>query len=267
MADSESVCGRYANTFTTQQLAESFTACDETGGAEPNFNVAPTNTAPVVVIPRDQPTADARLRLARWGLVPSWADDIAIGTRLINARAETVAIKPAFRAAFRARRCLVPATGYYEWHRVEGARRKQPYLVRPDNGEPAAFAGLYEVWQPPSGGRLATFTVITTTAAGGLEFLHPRSPVLLPRSSWSRWLDPRLEDPVALTGMLAPAPPGVLRAHPVSAQVGNVHNNGAYLLDPVVPDDEPGRSGQPAVQAGKVMPDRDELPFADHPPR
>ncbi len=238
------MCGRYANALSARQLAESFTARDETGGAQPNFNVAPTSEVPVVVIPPEQPDGGARLRMARWGLVPSWARDSAIGNRLINARAETVATKPAFRAALRARRCLVPATGYYEWHRVDGARRGQPYLVHPGDDGPAALAGLYEVWQPPSGAVRATFTIITTTAAGGLEFLHPRSPVLLPRASWSRWLDPRLDDPAAVTAMLAPAPVGMLRAYPVTSRVGNVRNNDPHLLDPVVGGDT------------------DELPFA-----
>jgi putative SOS response-associated peptidase YedK len=230
------VCGRYANAVSARELEDLFTACDETGGIQPNFNVAPTTTAPVVVVPPGQPAAGARVRTARWGLVPSWARDTAIGNRLINARAETVAAKPAFRAALRARRCLVPATGYYEWHRVDGARRGQPYLVRPSDGTPAVFAGLYEVWRPPpgSGATQVTFTIITTSAAGGLEFLHPRSPVLLPRASWSRWLDPCMDDPAAVTGMLAPAPAGMLRAHPVSRRVGNVRNNDPQLLDPVV---------------------------------
>ncbi len=234
LADCHAVCGRYANALSARQLTESFAARDETDGVQPNFNVSPTNIAPVVVIPSEGPLAGARLRTARWGLVPSWARDVAIGNRLINARAETVATKPAFRAALRARRCLVPATGYYEWHRADGARRGQPYLVRPADDTPAGLAGLYEVWHPPSGGVLATFTVITTTAAGGLEFLHPRSPVLLPQASWSRWLDPCVNDPEAVTGMLGPAPAGMLRAYPVSSRVGNVRNNDPHLLDPVV---------------------------------
>ncbi|WP_131785453.1 SOS response-associated peptidase [Protofrankia symbiont of Coriaria ruscifolia] len=246
------MCGRYANAMGGQQLAESFSARDETGGTQPNFNVAPTASAPVVVIPSGQPAPAPRLRLARWGLVPSWANDVTIGNRMINARAETVAIKPAFRAALRARRCLVPITGYYEWHRVEGVRRAQPYLVRPADSEFGALAGLYELWRCPSGDMLATFTIITTTAPAGLEFLHPRSPVVIPPAAWSHWLDPGLDDPATLTSMLGPAPAGVLRAYPVSSQVGNVRNNGPHLLEPVTPaGDEADGTGRRATHAAR----------------
>ncbi|WP_250283968.1 MULTISPECIES: SOS response-associated peptidase [unclassified Frankia] len=252
------MCGRYANALGGQQLAESFSARDETGGVQPNFNVAPTASAPVVVIPPgQQPTPAPRLRLARWGLVPSWAKDAAIGNKMINARAETVAAKPAFRAALRARRCLVPITGYYEWQRTKEARRAQPYLVRPVDGELAALAGLYELWRPPTGGTLATFTIITTTAPAGLESLHPRSPVVLPPADWSHWLDPALADPAVLTSMLGPAPAGVLRAYPVDTQVGNVRNNGPHLLEPVTPAGDGDGVGSRAARSGAAPVDRE----------
>jgi putative SOS response-associated peptidase YedK len=222
----------------------------------------------------DRPEAPGRvLRLARWGLVPSWAKDVSIGSRLINARSETIAEKPAFRRAFASRRCLVPATGYYEWHRAAGSRRGQPYYIHrgehPGVGPVLVFAGLYEVWR---GGAepLITFTILTTGPAVGLEFLHDRSPVVLPASAWDRWLDPDTADQEALRGLLAPAPAGVVTAYPVGSAVGDVRIQGAGLIEPVelssdapertapadrsAPSDESGAPGRP--RAGTQPGDR-----------
>ncbi|OAA25387.1 hypothetical protein UG55_102247 [Frankia sp. EI5c] len=282
------MCGRYTQTLSADDLAAAMSAVDETGGrVRESYNVAPTTEMPIVAASRPAaasggavaaadpgvggasaagpvaggPVAggpDRVLRLATWGLVPSWARDRSIGSRLINARAETVAAKPAFRAAFAARRCLVPATGFYEWQRVEGARRGQPYYVHPA-GHPGAdglfaFAGLYEVWrhgeQP-----LTTFTILTTDAAPGLEFLHDRSPVVVPRSAWSRWIDPEVRDPAALTGILRPAPAGVFTAHPVSSAVGSVRNDSPHLVDPV---------DAPAVEASGAAAGPGAKPVAPH---
>jgi len=174
--------------------------------------------------------------VAAGGLVPSWAKDRSVGARMINARAETVATKPAFRSAYASRRCLVPASGFYEWFRPGGgSRRGQPFYVypagHPATGELFAFAGLYEVWRKGDE-PLVTFTILTTGPAEGLAFLHDRSPVILPTTSWDRWLDPAV-DPATLASLLRPAPAGVVAAHPVSADVGNVRNKGPYLADPV----------------------------------
>lgn len=260
------MCGRYTQTLNADDLATAMSAVDETGGRlRESYNVAPTTEMPIVVVPRHpRPGGEGEgegenkagggasersaenepgrvVRLATWGLVPSWAKDRAIGSRLINARAESVASRPAFRAAFAARRCLVPATGFYEWLRIGGSRKGQPYYIHPA-GHPAAdglfaFAGLYEVWrhgeQP-----LTTFTIITTDAAPGLEFIHDRSPVVVPRSAWSRWIDPAVRDPAALAGVLRPAPAGVFTAHPVAAAVGSVRNDAPQLIDPVEVSDD-----------------------------
>jgi putative SOS response-associated peptidase YedK len=255
------MCGRYTQKLKADDLVAAMSARDETGGGvAESYNVAPTSTMPIVVA--EPPTAgggwggaadgdsagpsgDDRsprvpanrvLRLATWGLVPSWAKDRAIGAKMINARAETVATKPAFRAAFAARRCLVPATGFYEWFRPGGgSRRGQPFYIYPagqaDSGGILAFAGLYEVWRKGDA-PLVTFTILTTGAAEGLAFLHDRSPVILPPSAWDRWIDPAA-DPGALAPLLRPAPIGVLAAHPVSAAVGNVRNKDPRLTDPV----------------------------------
>ncbi|MCK9895576.1 SOS response-associated peptidase [Frankia sp. AgB32] len=244
------MCGRYTQKLKSDDLVAAMSARDETdGGVAENHNVFPTSTMPIVVpggggsaattadAPGGAGSAGGRaLRLATWGLVPSWAKDRSIGAKMINARAETVATKPAFRSAYASRRCLVPASGFYEWFRpAGGGRRGQPFYVHPA-GHPAsggifAFAGLYEVWRKGDE-PLVTFTILTTGPAEGLAFLHDRSPVILPTTAWDRWLDPA-GDPAALESLLRPAPAGVATAHPVVAEVGNVRNRGSHLSDPV----------------------------------
>ncbi|MCM3883974.1 SOS response-associated peptidase [Frankia sp. R82] len=252
------MCGRYTQKLKSDDLVAAMSARDETAGSlRESTNVAPTSTMPIVVAESlsaqdggaGRPGSDGKagdggaasgtgrvLRLATWGLVPSWAKDPSIGARMINARAETVATKPSFRAAYAARRCLVPATGFYEWFRPGGgSRRGQPFYMypagHPATGDILAFAGLYEVWRKGDT-PLATFTILTTTAAEGLAFLHDRSPVILPVAAWDRWIDPAT-DPADLAPLLRPASAGVLLAHPVSTAVGNVRNKGAELTDPV----------------------------------
>jgi putative SOS response-associated peptidase YedK len=258
------VCGRYTQTLTADELAAAMSALDATGGTvRESYNVAPTAQMPIVAAgrPGEPAAADAAggrapdagapaertLTTARWGLVPSWAKDVGIGSRLINARAETLADKPAFRAAFARRRCLVPATGYYEWHKPKGAKgRGQPYFVHPAAGGVLVLAGLYEVW---FGGEtpLVTYTIVTTGSAGGLEFLHDRSPVVVPASAWDGWLAP---GPLDASGLLAPAPAGTLEAYPVDPAVGNVRNQGSRLLDRVEIAASPGSAG-PGAAAGR----------------
>lgn len=241
------MCGRYTQTLNADDLAAAMSAEDLTGGGvAADFNVAPTTTMPVVVgesaTDDDQGEGAAAevsrrvLRLARWGLVPSWASDVAIGSKMINARSESAAGKPAFRSALAKRRCLVPATGFYEWHRPGGgSRRGQPYFIHPA-GDAAlvAFAGLFEVWRRGDE-PLTTFTILTTGSAAGLEFLHDRSPVVVAPGEWSRWLDPALTDPAAVADLLVPAGPGVFSAYPVGPAVGNVRNKGPELLEPFQP--------------------------------
>ena len=233
-------------------------------GLEPNYNVAPTDEVYAVLERIDKRTPDAapsrQLRVARWGLVPSWASDPKIGNRLINARAETLASKPTFRKAFAARRCLLPADGYYEWY-ADGERlddaardvskarrlRKQPVFIRRRGGGILAMAGLYEFWRDPKTADapwLWSVTVVTTQAADDLGRIHDRVPMLVEPDGWDSWLDPRLGDPKQLSGLLAPAVPGRLEAYPVSTLVNDVRNNGPQLVRPL--DDKTAQPGEVA---------------------
>jgi putative SOS response-associated peptidase YedK len=244
------MCGRYAATANPDDLVEEFEVdSDQTGGQlEPRYNLAPTDTAPVVVErrPKDEPEAppERTLRLLTWGLVPSWAKDRSVGSRMINARADSLLEKPAYKRAAAARRCLVPADGWYEWQKSltatdeKGRPRRQPFFTRLADGERLAFAGLYEFWRDesrPDGDPdawLTTYAIITTEAEPGLDLLHDRMPFVLPPDRWDRWLDPTVTDPDEVRALLAPVAPGRFEAYPVSRRVGNVRNTGPELLDP-----------------------------------
>ena len=219
------MCGRYASSRRPDDLVSYFEVEDPPEELlEPSWNVAPTD--PVFVVGVSQ--GRRRLRVARWGLVPSWAADAKVGARFINARAETLADKPAFRAAYARRRCLVPADGYYEWQR-DGVV-KQPWFLSDRGGDPLAMAGLYERWRAPDGAWLLSCTIVTTSAPDELGRIHDRTPLLVPRGAWPLWLDPTVADPGDL---LVPGVSGVLDAWPVDRAVGNVRNDGPTLVLPV----------------------------------
>lgn len=192
----------------------------------PRYNAAPMQMLPVV---RQRPGGERVAHLLRWGLLPGWAKDPSIATRLINARGETLAEKPAFRAAYRARRCIVPASGFYEWKAVPGG--KQPYYIQPANDELFGFAGLWERWTSPEGTPIDTFTVITTAANATLQALHERMPMILQPADYGPWLS-RDSAPERLGQLLSPCPDAMLSMHPVSKAVGNVRNEGAQLIAP-----------------------------------
>ena len=242
------MCGRYAASRNPDDLVEEFEVeARPEQVLEPSWNVAPTQAVAAVIErpPRDQP--DGRpvraLRVVRWGLVPAWAKDPSIGNRMINARLETVAEKPAFKRAFAKRRCLLPADGYFEWYGEKG--RKQPFFIRPADGGVLAMAGLYELWKDPSVTAedadpwLWTCTVLTTSATDDLGRIHDRMPLLVERERYAEWLDPRRDDPDQLRSLLVPAAPGRLTAYPVSTEVNNVRNNGPHLVDPLPLDEGP----------------------------
>ena len=244
------MCGRYAASRSPDDLVEEFELVELPEEVVPaSYNVAPTDPVYAVVerSPRGEPDAAAvrQLRTVRWGLVPSWAKDTSIGSRLINARVETVADKPAFRKAFAKRRALLPADGYFEWYGEERGK-KQPFFICPADGGVLAMAGLYEFWRDPDKTEddpdawLTTCTVITTSAPDDLGRIHDRTPMLVEKARYAEWLDPSVGDLDALKSLLVPAAPGLLSAFPVSKEVGNVRNNGAHLIEPVRIEDGSG---------------------------
>lgn len=220
------MCGRYASSRGADYLVGHFEV-EEPPEQQlpPSWNVAPTDPTYVVL----ERGGRRLLRIARWGLVPSWARDTKGAARLINARSETVTAKPAFRSAYARRRCLVPADGYYEW-RSQGGRKQPFYLSRRDDA-PLAMAGLYEVRRTDDGGRLRTCTVLTTSAPDELGDVHDRTPMLVPRENWRRWLDTDVKDPGA--ELLVPGTAGVLQVWPVNRRVGTVTHDGPALVQPV----------------------------------
>ncbi|WP_372735821.1 SOS response-associated peptidase [Nocardioides sp.] len=253
------MCGRYASSRRPEALIEEFEVLDNRvkEPLAPDFNIAPTK--PVYAVVERLPSSDApdpdrpqrQLRVLTWGLIPSWAKDPAIGNRMINARMETVAQKPAFRRAFAARRCLLPADGYFEWYPTAeigkgGKPLKQPFFIRPRDEGVLAMAGLYEIWRDPTRDEddpdrfRWTCTIITTEAEDSLGTIHDRMPLMVERERWSNWLDPT-QSKDALLSLLTPAAPGALQAYPVSKAVGNVKNNGPELIEPLplegLPDD------------------------------
>ncbi|QCW50363.1 SOS response-associated peptidase [Nocardioides dongxiaopingii] len=243
------MCGRYASSRRPDDLVEEFEVVENRveKPLEPDFNVAPTKDVYAVVErppsrDADQPPA-RQLRTLRWGLVPSWAKDPSIGSRMINARMETVAEKPSFRRAFAKRRCLLPADGYFEWYESAattkaGKPRKQPFFIRPQDHGTLAMAGLYEIWRDPTRddddpARFRwTCTVITTDAEDDLGRIHDRMPLMVEPDRWGPWLDPTTPSETLLD-LLVPAAPGRLEAYPVSTAVGNVRNNGPELIEPL----------------------------------
>lgn len=195
----------------------------------PHYNIPPMQELPVYCIDAEH---GRRLTLMRWGLVPAWAQDPALGARMNNARAETVAEKPAFRAAYRQRRCLVPMNGFYEWQRT--GSQKTPYYVQMQDGEVFAAAGVYEYWPgnanaPP----LLSFAVLTTAANALMQSIHDRMPVVIAADAYEAWLDPRNTSARGLESLLQPYPAAAMRAHPVSSRVNSVRNDDAGLLDAV----------------------------------
>lgn len=209
-----------------------------------NFNVAPTNDVYGVVASDD---GARHVEVFRWGLIPVWAKDMKIGAKMINARAETVGSKPAFKGVFKKHRLLIPMDGFYEWKAgvdggpvtAKGKPVKQPMYIHRGGGEPLAVAGMWSAWRDPDGGPDApwihTCTVLTTEANGTMTPVHDRMPVILPESVWEAWLDPSNQDVESLHQLLIPAPDELLTMHPVSTDVNNVRNKGPELVDPLTP--------------------------------
>lgn len=225
------MCGRFVQSFGLAQVLSDFDLealagfLPPGGAAQHSWNIGPMASATIV-----RSEAGTRsLTRARWGLVPGWARDEASGVRMFNARAETVQEKPAYRGAFRHRRCVVPMSGFYEWKQTSGG--KQPWYVTRADGKPMACAGLWEYWEGAGDHALETFTVITTAPNAFMQTLHDRMPVVLEPADIGAWLDG--SDAASSARLLAPAAEGVLRGHAVSKRVGNVRINDASLVDPI----------------------------------
>jgi putative SOS response-associated peptidase YedK len=242
------MCGRFVITSAPAAIRQAFGYADQ-----PNFpsryNIAPTHPIPVVVVDGGQ----RRFRLMRWGLLPSWVKDPLSFSLLINARAETVTDKPAFRNAFRRRRCLVPADGYYEWKAV--GSRKQPYFIQPREGGPIGFAALWETWIGPNGEELDTMAIVTTAARGRLAELHDRVPVTIAPEDFARWLDTAEIDADSAAALLRPPADGAFVWYPVSTAVNRTANDNAQLILPITeaemeePPAAPKRAARPKPAA------------------
>ncbi|MGD9644582.1 MAG: SOS response-associated peptidase [Pirellulales bacterium] len=235
------MCGRFTIRSSPRVVAELF-GLDEVPNWEPRYNVAPSQPVPVVRMRADD--RRRHLDMLHWGLVPFWADDMAIGNRLINARSDTAATKPAFRSAMRERRCLIVADGFYEWQATTGGKataksgggkassRKQPYVIERRDGLPFAFAGLWESWKS-SDGPLLSCTILTTDANLTLRPLHHRMPVILDPRDYDHWLDPAVRAPAEVEDLLVPAPDDWLMARPVGTYVNNPRHDGRECVEPV----------------------------------
>lgn len=210
------MCGRFTLFESGRILSKMFDAPLSDSPAS-RYNIAPSQ--PVLVVRRARGSGRREFALVRWGLVPSWAGDPAIGNRLINARSETAHEKPAFRAAYRSRRCLIPASGFYEWRRLE--RAKQPYFIRMTDGRPFAFAGLWEHWEGPDGNAIESCAILTTGSNRVLSPIHDRMPAIIGPGDYDRWLEPSDRKPESPSPLLAPYDPDEMTAYPVSSRVNS----------------------------------------------
>jgi putative SOS response-associated peptidase YedK len=230
------MCGRFVSASPPDEIAAYFDAQPSEAALDASYNVAPTTDIYAVLEDGGVRHVDA----FHWGLIPLWAKDAKIGSRMINARADSLADKNAYKSAFRKRRCLIPADGFYEWKKIPGEKRKQPYYIQRRDGERLAFAGLWEVWRGPDKDQepLRSATIITTEPNSLMAKIHNRMPVILPESAWATWLDRDNDDLDLLGKLLVPAPPRLLTMHPVSTDVNNVRNNGPQLTDETEPEVE-----------------------------
>ncbi len=222
------MCGRYSLALPGQLWFEIFGLSDPPAWA-PRYNIAPTQPVAAVLVPTDQ--GQRQFRLLQWGLIPSWAKAPGVGSAMINARAETAATKPAFRTAFRQRRCLVLADGFYEWQ--QQGRRKQPFYVRLLDDRPFAFAGLWEYWEGPEGQAIDSCALLTTEPNALMRPLHHRMPVILEPDAYTPWLDPAVQDPDTVQPLLRPYPPEAMIAYPVSPRVNDPANDSAACIEPL----------------------------------
>jgi len=223
------MCGRYRLSRRKQVVEEHFDAISGEEDWSPRFNIAPTQPIPVI---RQNPREPVReLSLVRWGLIPSWAKDASAAARMINARAETAAAKPAFRDALKSRRCLVPADGFYEWART--GKAKQPFCFEVNGGELFAFAGLWDRWKDARGNEVETCSILTTAPNAVTLAVHDRMPVILDPDSYDLWLDPWMKDVAAASDLLKPYDARGMRCYPISTRINHVANDDEACSAPV----------------------------------
>jgi putative SOS response-associated peptidase YedK len=222
------MCGRYTISKLEQILKQFKDILQLPSSLVPRFNVAPTQAIPVIA--NNHPD---RMEMFHWGLVPSWAKDMSIGSRMINARAETLAEKPAFRTALVRRRCLIPADGFYEWRKEKDRKTTTPMHIQLKAGRPFAFAGLWDVWHSPDGSWLPSCTIITTRPNELMASIHDRMPAILLESAYAQWLCPDEQPAEPMAALLQPYPAEPMQAHPVSRQVNSPKNEGPSLIEPV----------------------------------
>jgi len=220
------MCGRFTLAIDLDTLIDAFPEFKPPATLQPRYNIAPTQ--PIAAIAND---GQQQVTFFHWGLVPSWAKDRTIGARMINARAETLAEKPAFRAAYRRRRCLILADGFYEWRKEPGSKRKTPFYIHMASGAPFAFAGLWELWRPDES-PLYSCTIITTEPNALVAPIHNRMPVILPTAAYDDWLDPAERNPAGLQKLLQPYPTSEMAATPVSTLVNNPANETPDCIQP-----------------------------------
>lgn len=253
------MCGRFGLLPTPEEVAEVFGVID-LEDFPPRYNIAPTQ--PILVVTAGHPREPGsnlpqrRSLLVRWGFIPYWAKDPKKLPLMINARSEEAIDKPAFRAAMRHRRVLVPTSGFYEWKKL-GPKEKQPYWVRPRDGGVIAFAGLMETWHEPGGSEMDTGAILTTAANDDLKPIHDRMPVVINAQDFARWLDCRNQEPRDVADLLRPAEPGFFEAIPVSDKVNSHVNVGPELIDPIVP--KPVTQAEPQPEASQPEPDQLKL--------
>jgi len=224
------MCGRFSLRARNAALLAEYFGIIDVPLLKPRYNIAPSQPAPVVRLKPGQSNSQRELVLLRWGLIPSWSKDSAVGNRMINARAESVAVKPAFRGALQRRRCLLVADGFYEW---QGASRsKQPYFIRFRDDRPFAFAGLWERWEGPDHSAIDSCTIITTAANEMIRPIHDRMPVILPQAAYKAWLDPGRQKVEEIAVLLVPFSSEEMEAYPVSMLVNNAAHDEPGCVEP-----------------------------------
>ncbi|HTF25888.1 MAG TPA: SOS response-associated peptidase [Candidatus Limnocylindria bacterium] len=226
------MCNRYRLTHSKQYLAERFQAADAEFEDRPRYNIAPTQ--PVLTVRREHGQKVRHFTTMRWGLIPSWAKDMSIGNKTLNARSETVTTTPAFRDSILSKRCLIPADGFYEWRKMGSV--KQPYCFEVGEGEVFALAGLWDQWTSPDGEIIESCTILTTTPNSLVADLHDRMPVIVPPDKYNLWLDPDVTDFKAICDILKPYDAMAMRLYPVNRKLNNSNNDDAESASPVILD-------------------------------